>query len=142
MVVEPFSMPSVVNRRIKNTELTSVPMVSQIRNLPKRVRVLSQIMPIIGSLIASQILATANSTPTNAGFRPSVSVKYSIRNAPTRLQIASLPIAPIPNAYFWRAGSLAVLFSFAMIRYLHVSELFGADRRNFVHVNPFFCYIV
>ena len=115
MVGEPFSIPNVVNNRIKNTELTSVPIISQMRNLPKRVRVLSQIIPIIGSLTASQIRATANKTPTNAGFRPSVSVKYSIRNAPTRLQIASLPMAPIPKQYFCLAGSLPVADGFAMI---------------------------
>ena len=41
-------MPKVVNVRIKNTELTNVPMAIQMRNLPKRVRVLSTIMPSLG----------------------------------------------------------------------------------------------
>ena len=38
-----------------------------------------------------------NKTPTKAGAIYNVSVKYTIKNTPTMLQIASLPIAPIPK---------------------------------------------
>ena len=108
-------MPQVVNSRIKNTELTKVPMMSQIRNLPYRVWVLSTIMPIMGSLMASQIRAAPRSTPAKAALRPRVSVMYSIRKAPTRLQMASLPMAPMPKAYFWLAGSRLVWVSGVVI---------------------------
>ena len=93
-------MPQVVNSRMKNTELIRVPMISQMRNLPYLVWVLSTIMPIIGSFMASQIRAAPSSTPAKAALSPSVSVMYSIKNAPTRLQMASLPMAPMPKAYF------------------------------------------
>ena len=63
------------NNKTNTTEFTNVPITSQILNLPKRVCVLSTTIPIIGSLIASHILATKNSMPTNAGARYNVSVK-------------------------------------------------------------------
>ncbi len=67
-------MPQLVNSRIKNTELISVPIISQIRNLPYFVRVLSTIIPIIGSFTASQIRAAPSSKPAKVAPRPRVSV--------------------------------------------------------------------
>ena len=46
------------------------------RHLPQRVFVLSTIMPISGSLTASQTLVTASMMPVIDSDRPSTSVKY------------------------------------------------------------------
>lgn len=104
------------NNSTNTTEFSNVPITSHILNFPNFVCVLSQIIPITGSLIASHILATRNSTPTKAGAKYKVSVKYNIKKEPTRLQMASLPIAPIPKQYFslvdayLYCGCLFVLF--------------------------------
>ena len=51
---------------------------------PQRLFVLSEIVPIIGSLIASHTEATTVITPTAPAGNPNVSVRKIIRYAPTK----------------------------------------------------------
>ena len=51
------------NIRIRKTELSRVPIISQGRNLPQRVLVLATIMPMTGSLKASNTLAHRRMMP-------------------------------------------------------------------------------
>ena len=57
------------------TEFNIVPINIHGLNLPNLLLVLSTIIPMIGSFMASHNLAIKNNVPTNAGLIPTTSVK-------------------------------------------------------------------
>ena len=80
------------------------------RNLPQRERVLSTIMPMNGSLNASQMRATTKSTATNIGSTRRTSVRYFMKYVLTMAYTRSLPKPPMPKLSFERHVSLFCIF--------------------------------
>ena len=76
---EPSGIPGLVNRSAKITAFEHAPIIIHGRYLPIRILVLSTIVPIIGSLMPSQIRAIGVKISKNAAGISSTSVKYFAR---------------------------------------------------------------
>ena len=94
------------------------------RRRPKRVRVLSEKKPTIGSVTASHIFAVITAIPARAGARYTVSVRYVSVQNPIAVKNKLPPMSAIPNPIFFRTGSRASAKCTSVIGTSAVSTVF------------------